>query len=77
MGAIEGTRAVIQDGSAPNLRRLGEEVAAAHKALGKMEARMLAAIQAAKDHLSLWIDRALLQENFEALQRRMETKPSR
>ncbi len=74
MGAIEETRAVIQDLLAPDLRKLGEQVAALQKALPEMEARLLLAIKASADQLNLKMDYALLQGKYEALQRKMEDK---
>ncbi len=74
MGAIEETLTVIQDVLAPDLRKLGEQVAALQKALPEMEARLLLAIKASADQLNLKMDYAPLQGKYEALQRKMEDK---
>jgi len=70
MRVIADTRQVVQDLVSPDLKRIDETVQALKKALPKMETRLLAAIKALEDHLSLKIDFALLQQKYEDLQRR-------
>ena len=70
MGVIADTRQVIQDLVSPDLKRIEEEVQTLKRALPEMESRLLAAIRASQDHLSLKIDSALLQQKYEDLQRK-------
>ena len=72
MGVIADTRQVIQDLVSPDLKRIEEEVQTIKKVLPEMEARLLAAIKASEDHLSLKIDFALLQQKYDDLQRKHE-----
>ena len=74
MGVIADTRQAIQDLVSPDLKRIDEAVQALKKALPEMEGRLLAAIKASEDHLSLKIDFALLQQKYEDLQRKQEEK---
>ena len=72
MGVIADTRQVIQDLVSPDLKRIEEEVQTIKKVLPEMEARLLSAIKASEDHLSLKIDFALLQQKYDDLQRKHE-----
>ena len=72
MGVIADTRQVIQDLVSPDLKRSDEAVQTMKKTLPEMESRLLAAIKASEDHLSLKIDFALLQQKYEDLQRKHE-----
>lgn len=65
------THAAARDQLAPNLRKLGGQIVALQKASPEMEARLLLAIKASADQLNLKMDYALLQGQYEALQRRM------
>ncbi len=72
MGVIADTRQVIQDLVSPDLKRIEEEVQTIKRALPEMETRLLSAIKASEDHLSLKIDFALLQQKYDDLQRKHE-----
>ncbi len=70
VGVVADTRQVIQDIVSPDLKRIDEAVQTIKKALPEMETRLLAAIKALEDHLSLKIDFAMLQQKYEDLQRK-------
>ncbi len=73
MGFMADTRQVVQDLVSPDLKRIDETVQALKKALPEMESRLLAAIKASEDHVSLKIDFALLQQKYEDSQRKHES----
>jgi hypothetical protein len=70
VGVIADTRQVVQDLVSPDLTRIDEAVQSLKKALPEMESRLLAAIKASEDHLSLKIDFAMLQQKYKDLQRK-------
>ncbi len=76
MGGLTDMRQVVQDFVLPDLKRdlsrVCETVQMLKKAMPEMETRLLAAIKASEDHLSLKIDFALLQQKYEDLQRKHE-----
>jgi hypothetical protein len=70
VGVIADTRQVVQDLVSPDLTRIDEAVQSLKKALPEMESRLLAAIKASEDHLSLKIEFAMLQRKYKDLQRK-------
>ncbi len=70
MGGLADMRQVVQDLVSPDLKSIDGTGQALRKALPEMETRLLAAIKASENRLSLKIDFALLQQKYEDLQRK-------